>query len=157
MIGISVRPATTDDCRRYWEWANDPVVRAASFTTAPIPWEQHVKWFGARLAERVPLYVVVGDGGALLGQVRFDPQPDGAFAVGISLDVAARGRGWAAPALRAGCDALRRDRPSALIVAYVRAENAPSLSAFVRAGFRSTGSVRVHDCDAVRLELAPCR
>ena len=35
---VALRFATPQDARLLWEWANDPVTRQVSFSTAPIPW-----------------------------------------------------------------------------------------------------------------------
>jgi spore coat polysaccharide biosynthesis predicted glycosyltransferase SpsG len=49
---LSLRPANADDARLIWEWASDPTVRAVSFTSVPIPWETHVRWFDSKLSDR---------------------------------------------------------------------------------------------------------
>lgn len=42
---LILRKATEADCDLLYEWANDPVVRAAAFHTEPIPYKSHVVWF----------------------------------------------------------------------------------------------------------------
>src|SRR5690606_32802006 len=69
---VSFRNATESDARLLWEWANDPVARAASFSSAPIPWEEHEGWFRRRLVQGDPLYLAVDDHQMPLGVVRFD-------------------------------------------------------------------------------------
>ncbi|MEK7218316.1 MAG: UDP-2,4-diacetamido-2,4,6-trideoxy-beta-L-altropyranose hydrolase, partial [Patescibacteria group bacterium] len=46
---LRLRPATVGDGRTLWEWANDPTVRASAFSSDPIPWEEHMQWFGKKL------------------------------------------------------------------------------------------------------------
>lgn len=150
---VSVRSATIDDCRQYFDWANDPVVRAASFHTAAIEWDEHVVWFRGRLASSAPTYVVVNDVNAPVGQVRFDARPDGAMEIGVSLDARFRGQRLAAEAVAAACRALRADGRTMPIIAHVRPENAASLAAFRGAGFDLAGTSRIGDVEAVRLEL----
>jgi UDP-2,4-diacetamido-2,4,6-trideoxy-beta-L-altropyranose hydrolase len=38
---ITLKRATQEDCRLIWKWANDPDVRAASFSSKPIPYDTH--------------------------------------------------------------------------------------------------------------------
>ena len=73
---IALRPAREEDCRRVFEWANDPVTRAASFRSAPIPFADHERWYGDSLrGERRHLRIAEVAGEAV-GLVRFDRLPD---------------------------------------------------------------------------------
>ncbi|MBI4644486.1 MAG: UDP-2,4-diacetamido-2,4,6-trideoxy-beta-L-altropyranose hydrolase, partial [Deltaproteobacteria bacterium] len=56
---ITLRAAVKDDCRMLWEWANDPEVRKNSFSSDPIPWEQHVSWFESKLRDPGYLFFIV--------------------------------------------------------------------------------------------------
>src|SRR5688572_503987 len=62
---IRLRRARTSDNALVWQWANDPTVREASFSSAPIRWEDHVKWFDDRLADEASaIYIATARGGA---------------------------------------------------------------------------------------------
>jgi UDP-2,4-diacetamido-2,4,6-trideoxy-beta-L-altropyranose hydrolase len=54
---MKLRPATPTDCDRYFEWANDPEVRANSFNQEPIPYDVHVRWFYRKLETKDQLWV----------------------------------------------------------------------------------------------------
>ena len=150
---LTLRRATADDCRLYWEWANDPGVRAASFTPDPIEWDGHVAWFASRLqSSESMMYVVSNDAGQPIGQVRFDASPDGDLEIGLSLAATLRGHGLGREVISQGCRTILKARPGARIVAHVRPENGPSLAAFEAAGFERRGAARVKGCDAIRLE-----
>lgn len=151
--GLSLRRAQADDCRRYFEWANDPAVRLASFSQSEIPWHVHEQWFADRLRSPSVFYVVELVSGPPIGHVRFDPRGDGAMEVGIVIGAEYRGQGWSAPALALACRSLRVLMPTVRVIARVRPDNTASLAAFRRAGFVATGSERVANSDAVRLEL----
>lgn len=133
---LHLRPASADDVARYFEWANDPAVRAASFTTASIAWDDHVRWFEDRLVRSsCRLFVADDVAGTAVGQIRFDLEADEAL-VGISLAADARGRGLAAPLIVAGVRSLVATVPGiATVRAEVRTTNEPSARAFVAAGF----------------------
>ena len=53
-----LRPATSADCDQYFEWANDPEVRANSFNQEPIPHDAHVRWFYQKLDFKDQLWVL---------------------------------------------------------------------------------------------------
>ncbi len=59
--GLHLRRARADDIRILWEWANDSEVRAASFSSAPIPWETHVAWFTEKMAPARSLIFIAED------------------------------------------------------------------------------------------------
>ena len=123
-------------------WANDPVVRAVSFTSTRITADGHRQWFYARLRqiERCRMYIAETAGGLPVGQVRFDCTPDG-WEVGASLDPVARGHGLAFPVFRAAMAKLvRSENVKGTIVGRVKFDNEPSQRVFERLGFeRSDG------------------
>ena len=53
-----LREAQRSDSYQIWQWANDPVVRASSFSPDPIPWETHVAWFESQLQNPNSLFFV---------------------------------------------------------------------------------------------------
>jgi RimJ/RimL family protein N-acetyltransferase len=150
---LSLRAAGDADCRRIWEWANAPSVRAVSFSQDPIPWERHQEWFRAKLADPAcSFWVAVREDGTPVGEVRFDPE--GADQV-VSIIVApeARGRGYGSAILRLGTrklfDATRADR----IHAYIKPGNDASVGLFRRAGFAEQGDVTVRGARALHFVL----
>lgn len=138
---LAIRPARSEDCRLYWEWANDPEVRRASFTQAPIPWEAHRAWFARRLADpSARLYVVEAPGGRPAAQVRYEAGPDGAV-VSVSVADRFRGCGLASHVLEQTARRYRADTGGHVIHAYIRPDNGASRAAFRRAGYASQATV----------------
>lgn len=145
---VRVRPAAADDARRVWEWANDPVTRTASFTTAAIPWENHARWFAGKLADPNCVFLIAEAAGPV-GQVRFDLTGDEAvISVGLAPD--ARGCGFGAAAIRAAVEHLTQTRPVRRVEALIRPENTASVKAFESAGFGPAGETTVRDHPALR-------
>jgi RimJ/RimL family protein N-acetyltransferase len=148
---LDLRPARAEDAALVWEWANDPVTRDSSFATAPIPWEDHVDWFTARLADPSrPLYLADGPDGTPVGQVRFDPFQEEAE-IGVTVAPSARGLGVAAPLILAGARRTAATYATSTVHAHVRPENAASLAAFAAAGFEATGAAPAEVPAAVQL------
>ena len=54
---MKLRPATCLDRDKYFEWANDPEVRANSFNQESIPYSSHLKWFTKKLESPNELWV----------------------------------------------------------------------------------------------------
>ena len=142
---ISLRPVVAADEALLLHWANDPQVRANSFSPEPIAPKDHHHWFQKGLTDpnRLLLIATAADG-CLIGQIRFDrqsgsAQADGSeAAVDLSLDRCARGHGLAAELVRLGLQAMeQRWGPAVEAVAEVLTSNTASNACFARAGFTS--------------------
>ncbi|MFN6338402.1 MAG: UDP-2,4-diacetamido-2,4,6-trideoxy-beta-L-altropyranose hydrolase [Cyanobacteriota bacterium] len=147
---ISLRPATAADEALLLRWANDPEVRANSFSPEPIAATDHHQWLHKGLADpnRLLLIATAADG-CPIGQIRFDRQR--AFAEGeaneamidLSLDRCARGHGLGTELVRLGLQAMQqRWGPGCDAVAEVLTSNTASNACFAQAGFTAEiGSV----------------
>lgn len=150
---ITLRAVRDEDAHQLWEWANDKLVRSASFTTDPIPWESHVKWFAARRADpSCRFYLAQDAAGIPLGQIRFDLH-EGVAEVSISLDARFRSRGYGSALILAGSRKVLVETGVARLDAYVKRENEPSVRAFLKAGYRDAGRTSVRGHEALRFVL----
>jgi len=140
---ISLREATEVDEALLLRWANDPQVRATSFSPEPIAPADHHHWFQAGLVNpnRLMLIATTADS-CPIGQIRFDRQPASSegqaseATVDLSLDRCARGHGLACELVRLGLQVMeQRWGPATDAVAEVRASNSASNACFARAGF----------------------
>ena len=105
---MKLRPATPTDCDRYFEWVNDPEVRANSFNQEPIQYDVHVRWFYRKLETKDQLWVATkpesgtthlnqtGDECECdhkpVGQIRFEQHPNHTE-IHYSIDKEHRGQG----------------------------------------------------------------
>jgi len=155
---LSLRRAARGDAARLFEWANDPVTRAQSFSTNPIAWDEHCAWLEQTLTDPSRyLYIVELDGGSgaaePVGQVRFDASGDGTAGVSLSLAPAWRGRGLAATALRLAITRVMSESGISIVRALVKPSNDASIRSFLRAGFDQAGHERHRSDDVVRFEF----
>ncbi len=140
---IRLRPAQPEDCALVFRWANDPAVRAASFTSATITWAEHVPWFGARLSDGNCRYWIAETvEGEAIGQVRFEIA-DADATVSISLDAAHRGRGTGTQLIRVATRQMATRPAIARVHAYVKPTNEASARAFLAAGYAAAGDTVV--------------
>lgn len=133
---VAVRRATPADGRLLWEWRNDPVSRANSTSTEPIPWEHHLKWLEKCLGNRDSVLLIGEYADASIGTVRFDASGDGDWLVSITVAGPQRNRGLAARLLAGACRYARVNGISGSLVARIRAGNMASQRAFATIGFR---------------------
>jgi UDP-2,4-diacetamido-2,4,6-trideoxy-beta-L-altropyranose hydrolase len=155
---LRLRPARRDDRRLLWEWANDPEVRAASFSPDPIPWETHVAWFDEKIesaenaVERKSLILIAEDEDATpIGQIRFDARPDGEWDTDVSIARAMRGRGMAGELIKLGLRTITAESHNQRIHAFVKPGNAASVKAFERAGLKLVGTENIRGHAAIHL------
>ncbi len=133
---LRLRRVQAEDCELLFAWANDPEVRASSFSSEVILWERHQEWFRKEMADpNALLYVVIGPNDGPIGQVRYDIDGPRAL-VSISLGAGFRGKGYGGKCLSLAVEELFRSTSATLIDAYVKPANESSLRMFLRAGFQ---------------------
>jgi UDP-2,4-diacetamido-2,4,6-trideoxy-beta-L-altropyranose hydrolase len=140
---LQIRRASTADGTRLWELANDPTVRASAFSTASIPWEDHVAWFESKM-QTATCHILIGEvEGAIAGQVRVDERPDGEGEFDVSVAREFRGAGVGSRLIDLAVEEIFASTAMSRINAYILPQNAGSQRAFENAGFRRTGEERV--------------
>jgi UDP-2,4-diacetamido-2,4,6-trideoxy-beta-L-altropyranose hydrolase len=148
--GIRVRLAGPTDARFLWELANDRDVRANSFNTGAIPWEDHLSWIEARLSDPSTVLLVAVDAVSNpCGQIRFDVKGHEAE-LNYSLAREARGKGFGATLIESGLHYLFRNSNVGRVNALVKVENIASLVTFERAGWVREKDVDVRDARCAR-------
>jgi spore coat polysaccharide biosynthesis predicted glycosyltransferase SpsG len=149
---LRFRTALAGDCHLFWQWANDPAVRAASFSSDPIPWEGHRAWFAATLDSPAKRLWIVEYLGEAMGQVRFDL--DGREAtISVSIAKDFRGSRLADTILHLASRKVMEQEDLDVIHAFVKRENEPSIRAFMKAGYTVAGPALVGETEAWRLDF----
>ena len=132
---LEIRAAKDSDIMTYFNWVNDPIVRASALNSYPIDFAVHASWFEKRLADQDCSLLVMEADGLPLGQVRFEWQ-DGYITIDYSLDEMVRDRGWGRRLLELGLQSLTGDgRGPYDIRAVVKSENVASRRTFASLGF----------------------
>ena len=149
---MRLRQVCQEDCKLLWEWVNAPDVRAASFTSGPISWEEHVQWFTNKLNDPQCYQFLALADDIPIGQVRFDVQDDGVeITVSITSDL--RGQGYGSQMIRAASAHLFENTGIIEIFAYIRPDNTASIHAFEQAGYRMVGTKVVKGQQALQMVL----
>lgn len=132
---IKLRKVSEKDCRLIWKWANDPKVRAESFTSKAIPYSDHVIWFERKINDPdCHLYIAENSDGKSVGQVRFELDENSAT-ISISLDHKFRSRGYGTKIIALASQKLFEISEVNIIHAYIKKGNVASELAFQKAGF----------------------
>ena len=126
-----------------WEWANDPVARSVSFSSDPIAWESHSRWFAAKLMDPCCLFfIVLNPSDIPIGQIRFEVVENEAV-ISISLAPDQRGKGYGSGIIQFASQNVFASTNVEAIHAYIKPGNQSSIRAFTRAGFSDSGSVEI--------------
>lgn len=137
---LRLRRVEGRDCRLLWEWANDPEVRNASFSQAPISWEQHQAWFAGMLKDASCLLLIAeDDSGTAVGQFRVDQRSSQEGEIDVSLSSDFRGVGSGSSFIDLGVRNVFETTGVERVHAFIRPENRASLRAFERANFVKLG------------------
>ena len=145
---LCLRPTTADDMMLYFQWVNDPAVRAGAFQSEMIDIATHHIWFARAIADKnVRMWVLLANG-APVGQVRLTFESvgeKGTFEKSVALidySVAAeqRGHGYGREMLAL----MECEVPQGMIlVGQVKEENVSSRRTFIALGYAET---RMADC-----------
>jgi len=132
---LAVRRATARDRAFLYRLANDPTVRAQSFNSAEIAWEDHVAWFADKISDpNTHLYILTAHGLAV-GVIRFDISGPTAT-LNYALEAVGRGRKWGAVLVQLGLYELATVWTGE-VHAAVKADNLASRLIFEKLGFRA--------------------
>jgi UDP-2,4-diacetamido-2,4,6-trideoxy-beta-L-altropyranose hydrolase len=150
---VFLRKVREDDCKLLWEWANEKEVRKWSFSSEPIAWRDHQKWFTGKFKDPNCFHFIATDIiGNAAGQIRFDVADDTAEAH-ITIDRDMRGSGIGSRLLRVAVDQLKDLVPIKYIRGHVLPENIASIRVFKKAGFKKKEIVVIHGERCIRFEM----
>lgn len=148
---LKYRRANPDDALLYFNWANEEAVRNNSFNSAVIKWEDHIKWFNARLeSNNTDLLIFFDLDDKPVGQVRIENNADETV-IGISVDTAFRGKSLSSKMLLMATKDFFARHPDQVIAAYIKTENISSYKAFCQAGFTYDAELIVSGYNSYKL------
>jgi RimJ/RimL family protein N-acetyltransferase len=151
---ISLRLATLNDEDMVFRWRNDPFILSRGSANRAVSQEEHQIWFKETiLGSSRKMFIVLWQDHPI-GQVRFDRENKQECVVSAYLLEEFIGRGWGVQAICKGCAEVFRAWEVERIVACVRVDNPKGHSAFLKAGFKQKGAVRVCPAEHHALVLA---
>jgi len=153
-ISLRFNQVSEKDCRLIWEWANDVDTRQASFSSQPIPLENHIQWFDSKLNDpNCIFYMMSNGGGSPVGQVRYEL--DGSEAViSMTIDSRYRRKGYGSATILLSAHQIFDVSGVQVIHAYVKQENRRSIRAFLKAGFKARDTRMIKGHKSLKLTMA---
>lgn len=137
---LKLRKVRQEDCELLWDWVNDPTVRAASFSSDLISWEDHLKWFNKKLnSSSCYHFIAFNDQDQPIGQIRFDIDEQLQSIVSVSLASNHRNQGYSRLILQMAVNELLTHVSVNNIQAFIKPENLASIKLFESVGFKNLG------------------
>lgn len=130
-----LRPADESDAFLLLHWANDPLVRANSFQSEPIPWQTHEKWYATRLASPDTRIWLLEYRRVPVGEIRYERRDGRTARISYAVAPGYRGRGIGTRLLEMSASKACRELGVRRLRAETLVENVASARAFRKAGF----------------------
>ncbi len=133
---LELRSATLEDAVQIWRLANDPTVRANSFRAEPIPLKDHMQWYQHKLSSPDTRIWVLEIGGIVAAQIRYDRISPDTAELHFSVAAAFRGKGLGTKMLTRTWQRCCKELDVRRVLGVAFLQNAASIRAFEKAGFR---------------------
>ncbi len=133
---VVLRPLEPTDCWPLWRTKPDLSLSATSFSTDPIPPDEHRRWFGEQLANESTRIWVLALHGLIVGTVRYDRVDPATAEISFHVVRSCRRRGLGTRLIAETCDRAGAGLGVQRLRAVVRADNVGSARVFTNTGFR---------------------
>ncbi|MBI5682425.1 MAG: GNAT family N-acetyltransferase [Deltaproteobacteria bacterium] len=135
---IEIREIQDDDINDLFNWRNHPDVRKNFFNSDLISWDEHEKWFKAKIKDSYTSIYIACSGKDKVGSIRFEDKSD-VIKVSIMLNPDFLGKGVGSSVIRIGTERFIKEKnPDKPIHAEIKRENIASIKAFQKAGFKES-------------------
>ena len=133
---VTLRFAEEEDCREVYDWRNDSRVRAISFSSEEIPYEDHEQWFKKMIRDpnRI-LFIIMNEEFQTIGDIRFDKKGNYSL-INIVIGWDFVGKGYGTSALAKASKTYLDNFSVDYIVAEIKKDNIPSIKSFSNAGYQ---------------------
>lgn len=125
---LTLRKCTQNDIDIMYKIANDPTVRENAFNTAPIIYENHVKWYKDSMDNAKRKMYIAEDSGTIVGQIRLDIQKDKSV-ISYAIEKENRNKGYGSEVLKLiKIEAMKNN--ISMLEGLVKKNNIASIKAF---------------------------
>ena len=145
---VHCREASIEDVDIYFTWVNNKAVRENAIHSKEITYEEHLKWFKAKLDNDDSMLFIFEKNGTPIGQVRFDKSKS-CFIIDYSIDEKFRGNGYGQLIIKMGLEKLinnKKNCENCNVKALVKKSNISSLRVFQNFGFVNHRELEIDNC-----------
>ena len=148
-LTFSIRKVAYGDEKLLFNWANDKSVRKNAISANEILWEDHIKWFNAKLISSDNEMYILEKVGKPVGQIRYDRKDD-YFLIDYSIDQEYRGMGYGKKILKKTLPFITEFKMK--IRAIVKSDNLGSIKVFNALNFKFVKKLSLDDIDYHQFE-----
>jgi len=133
---INLTNAGTTDINDIFEWRNHPDIRKNFFNQELLSWEEHEKWFMAKLKDPDTTIYMAHYRNEKVGAIRFEAN-DSVIKTSLMLNPDFLGKGFGSKVIKIGVEEFIKDKnPKESLIAEIKKDNLASIKAFEKAGFK---------------------
>ena len=134
---INLTKAGITDINDIFEWRNHPDIRKNFFNQELLSWEEHEKWFMAKLKDPDTTIYMAHYRNEKVGAIRFEVN-DSVIKTSLMLNPLFLGKGLGPRVIKLGVEEyIKEKKPDMQIIAEIKEDNLASINAFKKAGFKT--------------------
>ncbi len=132
---INLTKAGITDINDIFKWRNHPDIRKNFFNQETLSWDEHEKWFMARLSDPDATVYMAYHKKEKIGSIRFESR-DRVIKTSVMLNPDFLGKGLGPKVIKLGVERFIMEKnPDMQIIAEIKKDNVASVKAFEEAGF----------------------
>ena len=133
---INLTKAGITDINDMFEWRNHPDIRENFFNQELLSWEEHEKWFMAKLKDPDTTVYMAYYKKEKIGTIRFESK-ESVIKTSVMLNPLFLGKGLGSQVIKLGVEEyIKEKKPDMQIIAEIKKDNLASINAFKKAGFK---------------------
>ena len=133
---INLRKVEITDINDMFEWRNHPDIRKNFFNQELLSWDEHEKWFIAKLKDPDAAVYMAYYKKEKIGTIRFEAN-ESAIKTSVMLNPDFLGKGLGSKLIKLGVKRFIMEKnPDMQIIAEIKKDNFTSIKAFTKAGFK---------------------
>ena len=141
---INLTKAEINDINDIFEWRNHPDIRKNSFNQELLSWDEHEKWFMAKLKDPDTTAYMAYYKEIKVGTIRFESK-DRVIKTNVMLNPLFLGKGLGSKVIKLGVERfIMEKKPDMQIIAEIKKDNIASIKAFQKADFKKNGTTYIY-------------
>ena len=141
---INLTKAEITDINDTFEWRNHPDIRKNSFNQELLSWDEHEKWFTAKLKDPDTTAYMAYYREKKVGTIRFESK-DRVIRTSVMLNPLFLGKGLGSHVIKLGVERfIMEKKPVMQIIAEIKKDNITSIKAFQKADFKRSGTTYIY-------------
>ena len=135
---INLTKAGITDINDIFEWRNHPDIRKNSFNQELLSWEEHEKWFMAKLKDPDTTAYMAYYEEKKVGTIRFEGK-ESVIKTSVMLNPDFLSKGFGSKVIKLGVEKfVMEKKPDMRIIAEIKKDNVTSIKAFGKAGYKES-------------------